>query len=78
MFDNSYLQALLSKGFLFLVLFLFINIRNIYIVRRVPLVAWMLFIRFFALGVTETVLQHFEIYVSIIMVVFLMNGAKSE
>lgn len=78
MFDNSYLQALLSKGLLFLVLFLFINIRNIYIVRRVPLVAWMLFGGLFALGVTETVLQHFEIYVSIIMVVFLMNGAKSE
>lgn len=73
MFDNGYLQALLAKGILFLIelLIVYLYILKSYSVYTVK--QWILFIGYFAMGFTETALQHFELILPILMIAAINN-----
>lgn len=78
MFDNGYLQALLAKGILFLIelLIVYLYILKSYSVYTVK--QWILFIGYFAMGFTETALQHFELILPILMIAAINDETLSN
>ncbi|TDG69452.1 hypothetical protein C5L23_000914 [Leuconostoc fallax] len=78
MFDNGYLQALLAKGILFLIelLIVYLYILKSYSVYTVK--QWILFIGYFAMGFTETALQHFELILPILMITAINDETLSN
>lgn len=72
MFDNGYLQALLSKGILFfvelfVVFFYIFYSRNVFNMKQLLLI-----FGFFSVGFTETALQHFELVLPVLFTVLIV------
>lgn len=79
MFDNGYLQALLSKGMLFsmLALILFIWIICMYI-HKIDYIQFIVLFVFFAIAFTETTLFKFEILFPVLLVLNRVYESPNE
>jgi len=67
MFDNGYLQALLSKGILFCVALLLIYVKLGIFPKKMTYKMEMLYLTILFLGITETALQHFDLFFPLVM-----------
>lgn len=76
MFDNGYLQSLLAKGVIFTIQLLFILISIDWKVNRMRIKDILLFGMYISIAFTETALQHFELFLSI--AILLAESYKEE
>ncbi|WP_257614490.1 hypothetical protein [Oenococcus oeni] len=68
MFDSGYLQSLLSKGIFFSTQLMLILTWMGWHVKRMSWKSAILLLSYFALGFTETALQHFELFFPLIII----------
>ena len=68
MFDNGYLQSLLSKGILFFAEQIFILVVVFGHRRCYSYISLFIFVGYYLIGFTETALQHFELILPVIIV----------
>lgn len=69
MFDNSYLQALLSKGIFFCSALLVIYVKLALFSKRMTWKSCLLYLTIILLGITETALQHFDLFFPLVMLI---------
>lgn len=77
MFDNGYLQSLLSKGILFFIEQLIIIVGLFSANKKYRYTTLLVLSGYYLLGLTETVLQHFELLLPII-ILMTMDVKKSK
>lgn len=78
MFDNGYLQALLAKGIIFTVQLLCILILIGWKVTQMRIKDMLLFGMYIAIGFTETALQHFELFLPVVILMAQSNNMMQE
>ncbi|MDR3240568.1 MAG: hypothetical protein LBT37_00160 [Lactobacillaceae bacterium] len=71
MFDNGYLQMMLSKGLYFLVLFMSIQIYLITSMKKMTVATAIAFAGYLIVGVTETSLLHFDVFIPVLLAYFI-------
>lgn len=78
MFDNGYLQSLLSKGILFFVEQMFILTFIFGNKKYYTYKSLILFLGYCLIGFTETALQHFELLLPIVLIVLMGNQMSTQ
>ncbi|WP_236695801.1 hypothetical protein [Weissella halotolerans] len=76
MLDNSYLQAIMSKGILFFLVLLFIIVVLLGHKKSYTYRSLLLFMGYFLISFTETSLQHFELLLPIVLVSMIKGSDK--